>query len=121
MARVANHLWPGLTRPARSRIDRLSHDPAAAEQVRQDPLRHGLASVRWYMECLAAERRALAACADLDLPLLYLVTETFFEAVASLDKTLHAFPGAFHDLFQELDKDIVRDRVWRWCETCLPR
>jgi len=130
MARVMNHLCPGLTRPARLRVDKLSHDPSVAEQVRQDPLSLGVASVRWYMECLDAQRRVLAAGADLELPVLCLVagddalvvpgvTEAFFESVASLDKTLKIFPDAYHELFQELDKSAVLGRVWRWCETRL--
>lgn len=125
MARLMTHLYPGLTRPAHLRVDRLSHDPEVALQVRQDPLSFRRASVRWYTECLAAQRRVLAAGPQLHVPLLCLVagddamvvpevTRTFFDTVASPDKQLEYYPQAYHELFQEPEKAEVFELIGRW-------
>jgi len=131
MARLMTWICPGLTRPARVPVDRLSHDPAVAERVLQDPLSLRRASVRWYTECLAAQRRVLAAGRELRIPLLCLVagqdalvvpeaTRVFFDTVASLDKRLEFYPEAYHELFQETEQQVVFELMWRWCEARLP-
>ncbi len=130
MAKLMTHVWPGLARPARIRVDRLSHDPEVAERVRQDPLSLRRVSVRWYTECLGAQRRVLAAGLRLRVPLLCLVagddelvvpgvTRAFFDTVASQDKQFELYPDAYHELFQEPDRDVVFELVWRWCEARL--
>lgn len=90
----------------------LSHDQAVVAAYRVDPLNHHVATARWAAEVLDAQLAALAAAPRIAPPLLVMYGEAdavtdpaaahqLFAAAASPDKTEHAYPGYFHEIFNE--------------------
>jgi len=90
----------------------LSHDEAVVAAYRKDPLNHHKATARWAAETLAAQDATLAAAPRIDLPLLVMYGEAdpvadpagareLFAAAASADKTERAYPGYYHEIFNE--------------------
>ena len=79
---------------------------------RTDPLNHHKATARWAAETLAAQGAVLAAAPLIDVPLLVMYGEAdpvadpagareLFAAAASADKTERAYPGYYHEIFNE--------------------
>ena len=90
----------------------LSHDEAVVAAYRKDPLNHHKATARWAAETLAAQGAVLAAAPLIDMPLLVMYGEAdpvadpagareLFAAAASADKTERAYPGYYHEIFNE--------------------
>lgn len=109
----------------------LSHDPAVLESYREDPLVHHVATARWAVETLAAQRRALDGAPRLTLPLLVVhgtadaiaepaATRALFAAAGSADKTCLSYEGAYHELFNEVERDEVIADLAAWLERHIP-
>lgn len=121
VARVASIVWPILRMPSGIDNDLLTHDASVLEALETDELVEQSATARWYTESLAAQRRVLDGAAKLRLPMLVLAagddhivgietTRAFFAACASDDKTMHEYPGAYHEVLNEVD--AIRERVF---------
>lgn len=142
--RVGGNMFPILRRLAgifsrlapRLRITRLgsgmlSRDPEVVAQFRGDPLVfHGRFPVRTGAEILRAGRRIEAHAEDLLCPVLLLHgtgdvvtdpagTEALFTRAHSHDKTLKLYPGLYHDLLHEPEKEEVTADVVEWIDARL--
>lgn len=122
-ARVLALLWPTFSQPARIDVDRLTHDPEATAAVRRDPLRFDRATVRWYVEARRAQREVLARPELLCIPTYVavagqdaLVDESAVERLArrAPDTTVRRWPGCYHELLQEVERDQVLDEMLAW-------
>ena len=110
----------------------VSRDPAVVSAYVADPLvHHGKLSARLIAEMSKAMRNTLASAGDVDLPLLILHGEQdvltspqgsaeFHSNAGSADKTLTSYPGLFHEIFNEPEKDAVLTDMTDWLEARLP-
>lgn len=127
LASLASRVWPGLQLP-RMGCRFISHDPAIVEAFRNDPLvYHGRFPVRTGAEILDAANRIQKAAARLSLPLLILhgtgdlATDhhgsRFLHAHAgSTDKTLRLYPGFYHEVFSEPQRDQPLADLLKWLD-----
>ena len=106
----------------------LSRDPAVVEAFRNDPLVfHGGFPVRTGAEILRAASRLQTAAECLTLPLLVLhgtgdiVTDPhgsrlLVARASSTDKTLRLYPGLYHDLLHEPEREQVLADLLAWLD-----
>jgi alpha-beta hydrolase superfamily lysophospholipase len=127
VARWLSRLWPRLTLDTGIDSATSSRDPAALERYRSDPLRHSRCSARLGAGFLEVAAGLLGRAAELRLPLLMLqsgddrvtaaaVSERFFSAAGSGDKTWRLYPESRHELFDDLDRDVVMEELACWLE-----
>lgn len=110
----------------------LSHDEAIVRAYVDDPLVFKTTTPRWYTEVTRSQRELVAGASDIRLPLLMLVGEgdriadprvalDVFDRAASAHKTLRRYPGLFHEIFNELERDAVLDDLAGWLTTTAER
>jgi alpha-beta hydrolase superfamily lysophospholipase len=103
----------------------ISRDPAVVQAYVDDPLVSEKVSVRWYREFTKAIARANRAAATLKVPMLLmqsgddrLVDPTVPPAwaAAAPDGLVEqvTWDGLYHEMFNEPEKDTVRQRVLAW-------
>lgn len=106
----------------------VSRDPAVVEAYRQDPLvNHGKMSARFVSELFRAMHRVQSSAADITLPLLLMHgdsdvlaapsgSQLLYDAVSSGDKALQLYPGLYHEIFNEPERDAVIDDLLAWLD-----
>ena len=106
----------------------VSRDPAVVEAYRQDPLiNHGKMSARFVSEMFNAMIRIQAEAATIELPLLVMHgqgdamtapsgSQFLHDRVSSPDKTLKLYPGLYHEIFNEPERDTVIDDLLAWLD-----
>jgi alpha-beta hydrolase superfamily lysophospholipase len=127
LARLASLLWPTL-RVARMGCRYISRDPAVVEAFRNDPLVfHGRFPVRTGAEILRAAKRIHSGMGKLRLPLLILHGTKDFSTdpegsrllaahAGSADKTLRLYPGLYHEVFSEPEREQVVADLLAWLD-----
>jgi alpha-beta hydrolase superfamily lysophospholipase len=110
----------------------VSRDPEVVRAYVADPLvHHGKLTARLIAEMSRAMRDALAQAHRIRLPLLVLHgdadlltapagSQELLDAVSSDDKTLKLYPGLYHEIFNEPEKDAVLADMTTWLEAHLP-
>ena len=110
----------------------VSRDPEVVRDYVADPLvHHGKLTARLIAEMSRAMRNALAQAHRIRLPLLVLHgdadvltapagSQELLDAVSSDDKTLKLYPGLYHEIFNEPEKDAVLADMTAWLEAHLP-
>ena len=79
----------------------------------RDALYNRTVTPRWFSESNLAQLEVIRRASELSLPSLVLVPEAdsiadpatmraFFESLGAKDKTLHTYPDAYHELFNEV-------------------
>jgi len=130
-AKVLSAVWPGRDVGNTVMAEDLSHDKAVVKAYVTDPLVHHVATARWAAETLAAQDAAMADAPRVTLPLLLLYgkddevadpafAETFFAGVGSADKKLVPYDGFYHELFNEVGRELVFADVAAWLAERLP-
>lgn len=104
----------------------VSRDPAVVAAYLADPFVHtGKLSARLAAEMFDAMARAREGAAAISLPLLIQHGEAdrltapagsrfLFDHVASADKRLEIYPGLFHEIFNEPERDTVLGDLIAW-------
>lgn len=103
----------------------LSTDHKVAEAYASDPLVKRTTTPRWFTEVRKSQRALRDHATEIRLPLLMLlgaedhvadphVAEEVFAAVSSADKTLEVYPGLRHEIFNEVERDMVINDVIGW-------
>lgn len=104
----------------------VSRDPAVVAAYLADPFVHtGKLSARLAAEMFDAMARAREGAAAISLPLLIQQGEAdrltapagsrfLFDHVASADKRLEIYPGLFHEIFNEPERDTVLGDLIAW-------
>lgn len=126
LAGVLSALLPNLGVVAIDADQKISRDPAVVRAYRADPLvYHGKVKARTGAEMLATMEGLPARLPRLSLPLLILHgTEDricasagsvmVHERVASADNTLRQYPGLYHELFNEPEREQILTDLISW-------
>lgn len=127
---AASKLVPTLAMPNGIPAEHLSHDTSIVEGYKTDPLVTHNATARWFTETLAAHADTLARAGRIRLPVLMQqpgddrivdgpAAEAVFERLGSADKNLTAYPGLYHEIFNErtADRQRVLADLTSWLET----
>lgn len=132
MAGVLSALVPNLGVAALDADEKISRDPDVIRAYREDPLVYrGRIKARTGAEVLAAMQRLPARLPLLSIPLLILhgtddqicpVADStmLHEAVSSPDKTLRRYPGLYHEVFNEPEREAILTDLIRWLNDHLP-
>lgn len=109
----------------------VSRDPAVVAAYVRDPLvHHGKATARLITELSSTMRATLAAAPAITLPLLVMHgdadvltspggSQALYDAAGSDDKTLRLYPGLYHEIFNEPERDQVLGDMSAWLEAHL--
>ena len=125
LARAMSALNPAMTMKNDLPASFLSHDPAVVAAYDTDPLNHHVATARWLTEILAAQTRTVERASVLKTPVLVLYAgddlicdpqgnATFFERVTLADKVQHRYDGYYHEIFNEVNKEVVFKDLEAW-------
>ena len=131
LARLLSGLWPTFSTTTGLDRTNLTRDQAAARRLLYDPLAFHTATARFATEVFAAQARVQARAAELAVPLLILLgaadrqalpgpTRRFFEQVRFADKEMHIYPGAYHFLDWEMNREEVFADCVGWLDRHLP-
>ncbi|NIA14449.1 MAG: alpha/beta fold hydrolase [Nitrospiraceae bacterium] len=104
----------------------LSRDPAVVEEADKDPLNyHGRVRARTGGQFAKAIRRTLANAGAIKAPVLIMHgsedrvvspkgSHLLYTVIGSEDRTLRIFDGGYHELWHDLDKDVVLAAICDW-------
>jgi alpha-beta hydrolase superfamily lysophospholipase len=112
-ARLAGRVIPWLPVKNDLKSEQLTRDEEMQRLVERDSLYNWTTTPRWFDEATAAQAQVRQRAAAITTPALVLVADEdpiarpqtsvdFFEALGSADKELRRYPGARHELFNEL-------------------
>jgi len=125
LGRALSLVWPGFTLETKLDLSGLSRDAAVRQAIVSDPLFHRKGSARLAAELLATARAVRQNAGAFSVPLLLLHggadrmvfpdgTRAFFTDAGPADKQYLEYPGAFHALFADLDRDRVLADLEGW-------
>jgi alpha-beta hydrolase superfamily lysophospholipase len=109
-----------------------SRDPKVVAAMNADPLiAHETQPTQTVAEMVRADERLKKEFSRITLPLLILHgtkdkatkpsgSQLFYDAAGSKDKALKLYDGHFHDLLNDVDKEIVMADIQRWLDAHLP-
>lgn len=126
-ARALSKVMPTLALPTEIDPKLLSHDAEVVRAYGTDKLVGTHATARWFTEVLRVHAELPATAARVKLPILVQqgaadgiasppATRAVYEAVGSADKTLREYPGLFHEIYFELQRDETVGDLVRWLE-----
>jgi acylglycerol lipase len=110
-----------------------SRDPKVVEAMNADPLiAHETQPTQTLAEMVRADERLKNDFPKITLPVLILHgtadkatrpsgSQLFFDTAGSKDKTLKMYNGMFHDLLNDVDKEVVMSDITRWIDGRLPK
>lgn len=109
----------------------VSRDQAEVDKYVNDPLvNHGKMSARMVAELFVAMGIIQQNADKISLPMLLLHGEAdsmasaegsrfLHQRIGSVDKTLEIYPGLYHEIFNEPERDQVLTQVLDWCDARL--
>jgi alpha-beta hydrolase superfamily lysophospholipase len=132
LSKALSRLWPRLTLETGLEVAALSRDKAVVEAYVDDPLVHNLGTPRLGTEMAKAIDWTQEHAAELALPCLLLhgsadrivdpgASRAFFEKVTFGDRERHEYEGSYHEVFNDLDKEVVLADVETWLDDHLMR
>jgi len=110
-----------------------SRDPKAVELMNNDPLiAHEVQPTQTVAEMVRADERLKKEFPLITLPVLILHgtqdkaakpsgSQRFYDMAGSKDKTLKFYDGHFHDLLNDIDKEIVMADIQHWIDDRIPK
>ncbi|HUZ95610.1 MAG TPA: lysophospholipase [Edaphobacter sp.] len=112
--------------------ERFSRDPKAVEAMNNDPLiAHETQPTQTMAAMVRADERLKKEFSQITLPVLILHgtddkntrpsgSQHFYDMAGSTDKTLKLYEGGFHDLLNDIDKELVISDIKSWIDGHLP-
>jgi acylglycerol lipase len=109
-----------------------SRDPKVVESMNNDPLiAHEVQPTQTVAEMVRADERLKKEFPLITLPVLILHgtldkatkpsgSQRFYDTAGSTDKTLKLYEGHFHDLLNDLDKEVVMADIQQWIDAHIP-
>lgn len=127
LGRVMSAAWPSLAMGSGINPRNLSHDPEVARAYADDPLVFKTATARWFTEALAAIDEVRRRAGELRKPCLILqagedrlcdpkASGPVFEAMGADDKTFIDYPGLYHEIFNETERERPLGDLRGWIE-----
>lgn len=124
-AHALSRILPSLPLAAKLPAEFLSHDQRIVRAYREDALVHDRITPRLYTESARAMRLAFERNERVTLSLLFLLadddhivdtprTVAFARSLRAPDVTIRVYPGQYHELFNELDRDLVLRDLRDW-------
>jgi alpha-beta hydrolase superfamily lysophospholipase len=125
LAKLLSRVWPTLGVRTKVSVEMVSREPAVREASRNDPLMHGLVTVRWGTEIMRTLERVRAATAQIRVPIMVMHggadplasvggTKDFFDRLTVDDRELRIYDDALHEPHNDLCwRELVRD-VEQW-------
>ena len=130
VAQIAGRIVPTLSLPSELKIEDLTHDEGKLAERRVDTLCHDVASARWFTAALRAHEYVADNAQRIDLPTLWLVAGGDKIADPSRSRMVHSrlrapseyheFPGMHHEVFNEVDRAAVFERLRRFLGETFP-
>jgi acylglycerol lipase len=125
MGRVMSGIMPTFSQHSGLNPYDLSRDESIATAYIEDPLVHDWASARLFVETTDAMEDLMSRAAEFTTPILLVsgekdritvpaITESFYEAARSEDKTLRVWPDQYHEVHNELEKEFVIRELVDW-------
>jgi len=115
---VMGVLWPTLALANGIRMEDVTRDPEVQARLAADPLIHHVATARWFNESLATQAHILAQAGSWSIPTFIEVpgvdriasadaTNAFVQAAVAAGRPVESktYPGVFHELFLEPERD----------------
>lgn len=126
-AETLNRLWPRLRVPNQIAAWMVTRNENVRQQYLADPLVYNKVSIRWFCELQKAMRAARADADKVRVPLLVMqagddqlvdpaATADFVQRVQTADKTFHLFPGLYHEVLNEPERDQVLTVIREWLQ-----
>jgi alpha-beta hydrolase superfamily lysophospholipase len=109
-----------------------SRDPKVVQAMNTDPLiAHEVQPTQTVAEMVRADERLKREFGEITLPVLILHgtrdkatrpsgSQRFYDMAGSTDKTLKLYEGHFHDLLNDIDKELVMADIQHWIDTRIP-
>ena len=131
LAKIMVGVWPTFTQDGPDNKAMLSRDRDFLASLPGEDLMHHKISARMYTELLAGASRAYESSSGYECPLLLIhgtddpltsraATESFFQKLATPDKTLKIFPGMRHETHNETGRETVFAEMMEWMDSRLP-
>lgn len=128
--RMLQWFLPGMVIPSGLDTNGLSHDKSVVEAYNNDPLVHGRISLKMFFSIHDAGNNAVKEAAQIRRPLLLVhgaddpicdpaATQQMAENIDG-DKTLKIWPGLYHEVHNEPEKDEVFDFIFAWIKEHMP-
>jgi acylglycerol lipase len=125
MVGILSRIAPRLLIDSNLDDDAISRDPEVVQAYIDDPLISKKVSARWYGEITKAIKSANRNASTLRIPMLLMqsgadrlvdpeATRRFSEATPGKLVDLVVWEGLYHEMFNEPEKDQVRQRVLDW-------
>lgn len=130
VGKLLSLLWPRFSLNTGLRRQPPSRDAALNQLYAQDPLRHSRGTARLSTEFLRTNRHTWEHLEQLKLPTLILqgtadsvapvaVTRQFFAQIPSRLKALYIYAGAYHEIWNDINRAQVMADLSRWLEQTL--
>lgn len=127
LARALSGILPRFSVNLGLDITALSRDPQVVKAYEADPLTCRVVTVRWGTESLDAVTWVKAHLAETALPTLLLHgeadrldlaagTQHIFRTITHPDKTMHIYPGGYHEPHNDLDHEQVIRNITEWLD-----
>jgi alpha-beta hydrolase superfamily lysophospholipase len=109
-----------------------SRDPKAVEKMNADPLiANETQPTQTLAEMARADERLKGEFPDITIPILILHgtadkatkfsgSQMFYDTAGSTDKTIKLYEGHFHDLLNDVDKELVLSDIKNWIDARIP-
>jgi alpha-beta hydrolase superfamily lysophospholipase len=132
LGRKLTNVWPTFTEKTNLDLDLLTHDSERVAMMRADKLRIEQVTARWFTETEAARQRVSRDFRLLNIPVWCLAagddhvadvttTQQIFASSSNVNHELRVVPKAYHELHQELERDVYIEQFQRcfesWCAT----
>jgi acylglycerol lipase len=127
IARLGARMAPRLRLDNEINTAHLSRDPEVGRAYAADPLVNRKVSTRWFAEATRAMEEVARRASEIKTPILVMhgtedrlasveATKRLFENVGTSDKELVIYPGFYHELFNEPEKQEVFERLSDWLD-----
>ncbi len=124
---ILSRLAPRLLFPSDLDTAMISRDPEVVKAYIDDPLVSDKVSARWYSELMKAIKKANRNAPSLRVPMLLMQSgadrlvdpaapEKFAQAAPAGQVEPVLWDGLFHEMFNEPEKDQVRQKVLEWLD-----
>ena len=109
-----------------------SRDPKVVEAMNNDRLiAHEVQPTQTIAEMVRADERLKEGFPQITIPVLILHgtadkatkpsgSQRFYDTAGSTDKTLKLYEGHYHDLLNDLDKEVVMADIQQWIDKHIP-